>query len=143
MIILAASADDVEKFGVAINAATKKILARVWPGKVSVILPISPRRKSVFKKFAYLHRGTKMLAFRVPKTAWLRKLLLESGPVVAPSANFEGEPPASTIRAAKKYFGENVDFYADAGRFISKPSTLIKIVGENVVVLREGDAKIQ
>jgi len=141
-ITLVASVSDVKKFGVLINAATEKMLARVWPGKVSVILPISPRQKQALKKFEYLHRGTKTLAFRIPKAAWLRKLLQETGPLIAPSANFEGEPPALTIRAAKKYFGENVDFYADAGRLVSKPSTLIKIERGKVTVLREGAVKI-
>ena len=99
-------------------------------------------QKQALKKFEYLHRGTKTLAFRIPKAAWLRKLLQETGPLIAPSANFEGEPPALTIRAAKKYFGENVDFYADAGRLVSKPSTLIKIERGKVTVLREGAVKI-
>jgi L-threonylcarbamoyladenylate synthase len=141
-IILASSARDIKKFGVMPDAATKKILSQVWPGKVSVVLPISPRRKQAFKKFQHLHRGTGMLAFRVPKSAWLRKLLQKTGPLIAPSANFEGEPPALTIRAARKYFGKNVDFYADAGRLVSKPSTLIKIEKGNVIVLREGAVKI-
>ena len=141
-IILAASVHDIKKFGIVIDAATKKILARVWPGKVSVILPISPREKRALTKFKYLHRGTKALAFRVPRLAWLRKLLQETGPIIAPSANIEGEPPALTIRAAKKYFGKNVDFYADAGQLASKPSTLIKIKEGKAIVVREGAVKI-
>lgn len=141
-IILVASADDIEKFGVEIDAAAKEILSRVWPGKVSVVLPMACRRKRTLKKFVHLHRGTKTLAFRVPKPAWFRKVLEETGPIIAPSANLEGEPPALTIRAAKKYFGKNVDFYADAGPLVSKPSTLIKIAQGNVAVLREGAVKI-
>ena len=142
MIVLVASVEDVGQFGLMPDAATKKILVHVWPGKVSVILPISPRRKSELKRFRYLHRGTGAFAFRIPKSAWLRKLLQETGPLVAPSANFEGEPPALTIRAAKKYFGENVDFYINVGRLASRPSTLIKIEKGKVMILREGAAKI-
>jgi len=142
-IILVASADDIRKFGVMPGTATKKILAQVWPGKVSVILPIASGRKSALKKFHYLHRGTRTLAFRVPKPAWLRQLLQRTGPLIAPSANFEGEPPASTIRAAKKYFGKKVDFYADAGRLVSRPSTLIKMEKGWLIVLREGAVKIK
>jgi L-threonylcarbamoyladenylate synthase len=141
-IILVSSARDMKKFCVVIDAETKKILSRVWPGKVSVILPMAPRGKKAFEKFKHLHRGTKTLAFRVPKLAWLRKLLRETGPLIAPSANFEGKPPALTIRAAKKYFGKNVGFYADAGRLVSKPSTLIKIEKGRVTVVREGAVKI-
>jgi len=141
-ITLVASFDDIKKFGVTIDATTEKILARVWPGKVSVILPISPRQKEALKKFEHLHRGTGTLAFRVPEAGWLQKLLRKTGPLIAPSANFEGQPPALTIRAAKKYFGKNVDFYADAGRLVSQPSTLIKIEKGKVTVLREGAVKI-
>jgi L-threonylcarbamoyladenylate synthase len=142
MIVLVASASDAEQFGIVVDTAEKNIIARVWPGKVSIILPISPGRKSELKKFSYLHRKTEALAFRVPKPLWLRRLLEKTGPLVAPSANFEGEPPALTIRAAKKYFRHDVDFYADEGRLVSKPSTLIAIEKGKMMVLREGAIKI-
>jgi L-threonylcarbamoyladenylate synthase len=142
MIVLVASVDDLKKFGITVDARTRKILSEVWPGKVSIVLPIASGKKSTLKKFRYLHRGTGALAFRVPKSAWLRDLLQETGPLVAPSANFEGEPPALTIPAAKKYFGKSVDFYADAGKLVSKPSTLIKIEKGRVIVLREGAVRI-
>jgi len=138
MIILVASAADTKKFGIAVDAKTKKILSKVWPGKVSVILRVSSRRRRMLKKFRYLHRGTGTLACRVPRPAWLRNLLKKTGPLIAPSANFEGQPPAPTISAARKYFGKNVDFYADAGRLTSKPSTLIKIEKGEVIILRKG-----
>lgn len=137
-IILVSSAVDTKKFGIAVDVKTKKILSIAWPGKVSVVLPISSRRRGVLKKFKYLHRGTGTLACRVPKPAWLRKLLKKTGPLIAPSANFEGEPPALTIRAARKYFGKNVDFYTDAGRLASKPSTLITVERGRVIILRKG-----
>jgi L-threonylcarbamoyladenylate synthase len=141
MIILVASVSDTEQFGIVVDMAEKNIIARVWPGRVSVILPISPRRKSALKKFDYLHRKTGALAFRVPKPSWLRQLLQKTGPLVAPSANFEGEPPALTMRAAKKYFRDDIDFYVDAGRLVSVPSTLIKIEKGRAIVLREGADK--
>ncbi len=142
MIVLISSASDIEQFGVATGGAVEDIISRIWPGKVSVILPISPSSGSELKKFNYLHRKTGALAFRVPKPAWLRRLLEETGPLVAPSANFEGEPPALTIHAAKRYFGKNADFYADAGRIVSKPSTLITIEKGKMMILREGAMKI-
>lgn len=132
MIVLIADPNDVRRFGVTPDRRTISILRRVWPGKVSVIL----RAVRDLKKFSYLHRGTKTLAFRVPKPKWLRKLLLETGPLVAPSANIEGKPPARTIREAKKYFGKKVDLYKDGGRIEAKPSTLIEIKKGRLAVLR-------
>jgi L-threonylcarbamoyladenylate synthase len=137
MIVLINSLEDIKLFGIKIAPADKKVLEKVWPGKVSVILPFVPSSTAV-KKFKYLHRGTNSIAFRLPRHPWLRALLKQTGPLVAPSANFEGEPPAKTIRAAQTYFGADADFYADAGRLSSKPSTVIALRDGNVAVIRRG-----
>lgn len=137
MVVLIAAPEEVRRFGVRFDARTKKILKKVWPGKVSVILSCRSR------KFSYLHRGTRTLAFRMPKPARLRALLKKTGPLVAPSANFEGEPPAKTARQAKKYFGSRVAFYLDAGPRTGKPSTLVQIKKGKLRVLREGALKIR
>ncbi len=140
MIILVARMGDLRRFGVRLDARMKRFLRTVWSfgsaqdkpvsaqrsrkasaGAVSVILPCrSP-------KFRYLHRGTKTLAFRVPKPLWLRRLLQRTGPLVAPSANPEGKPPARTVGAARRYFGDRVDFYAGGSARRAQPSILIEI----------------
>lgn len=136
LIILINSISDLKKFGVKIDNQTKKILQKYWPGQVSIILDCN-------QKISYLHRGTKALAFRLPDDEWLRFLLKKTGPLVAPSANPEGLTPALTIRQAKKYFSNLVDFYFDIGKLESEPSTLIKIESGNVIVLRSGAVAIE
>ncbi len=141
MIILIGSINDVKKFGVRVTPAVKKILGGVWPGAVSVVMPIG--LPNAQKNFAYLHRKSNTLAFRLPKPLWLRSLLKKTGPLVAPSANFEGQPPARTIMEAKGYFKDNVRFYVDAGRLASKPSTLIQLINDTPIVLRKGAVPIR
>lgn len=130
MIILISSITDLKRFGVSIDLKTNRTLKRLWPGKVSVILP------SPSKKFAYLHRGLKTLAFREPAKKSLRALLRKTGPLVAPSANIEGKRPARTIAEAQRYFGRKVDFYIDGGRLKGKASKLVTIAGGESVILR-------
>jgi L-threonylcarbamoyladenylate synthase len=120
-IILISSYADLARFGVKISLAQKKFLSKKWPGKVSVIFSVPA------KKWQYLHRGTKSLAFRMPAPATLRGLIRTNGPVAAPSANPEGKPPATTITEAKAYFGEKVDFYIDGGKKKGKPSMLVRM----------------
>jgi L-threonylcarbamoyladenylate synthase len=79
------------------------------------------------RKLEYLHRGTKTLAFRLPKDGKIRKFLGKTGPLVAPSANPEGKKPARNVREAQGYFGSAVDFYLDGGLVKAEPSTLIEI----------------
>ena len=121
MIVLIGSMRDLGMCGIKPNLVTKKQIEKLWPGKVSVILPC------VSKKFTYLHRGTKTVAFRFPANVRLRRLLKKTGPLVAPSANTEGDLPARTITEAFAYFGNSVDFYLDGGRISSRPSMLVKI----------------
>lgn len=132
-IILISSLRDLEKFSIKKehydilhNVIMKK---KVWPGKVSVILPCTN------KKFEYLHRGKKSLAFRFPKNKLLISILKKTGPLVAPSANSQGEKPAATISEAKKYFGADVDFYLAGGRKEGKPSKIISIGGDGAITI--------
>ena len=120
-IILIASVEDLTLFGVSPTAAQRVVLDTYWPGQVSIVLPCDDER------FAYLHRGAKSLAFRLPALPWLRAFLSESGPLMAPSANLEGQPPATTIAEARNYFGDGVDFYIDGGVLVGRPSTIIRL----------------
>ena len=136
MIILIGDAGDLKLFGVETDRRIRNILKNVWPGKVSVVLTLGDMKHETRDRLKYLHRRTKTLAFRLPKPLWLRELLRITGPLVAPSANYEGMPPAKTIADAKKYFADKVDFCADAGHLDSKPSTLIRIERGKVIVIR-------
>ena len=121
-IILVGSLADLKRFGVYPTVRTLALLKRLWPGPVSVVLPCP------LKKFTYLHRGTKKLAFRLPRPFWLRRLVKRTGPLIAPSANPEGKPPAATIHEARAYFKNAVDFYVDHGRLCRAPSSVIQVL---------------
>ncbi|MDO8498991.1 MAG: L-threonylcarbamoyladenylate synthase [bacterium] len=135
-IILISSLDDLKLFKIQLDEKTQKFLKKIWPNPVSVILPCSG------EKFTYLHRGTNSLAFRLPKDQKLLELLQQIGPLVAPSANPKGEPPARTLEEAKNYFSDSVDFYLDGEKLTGQPSTLIKIQNHEVILLRKGAFKL-
>lgn len=137
MIILISSMEYLNKFSIHPTEKITNFLKKLWPNSVSIILTCED------ENFEYLHRGTKTLAFRIPNKSALLNLLSQTGPLVAPSANFEGEKPAHTIKEAKNYFGSNVDFYIDAGRLDYPPSTLIKIEDDKITVLRQGSFKLK
>ena len=126
----------MELFGIKLSSPTKKILNKLWPGKVSIILDCPS------EKFHYLHRGTKTLAFRLPNKKSLIDLLKKTGPLAAPSANLEGQPPAKTIKEAKRFFENKIDFYVNAGKLDSLSSTLIEITGGRITLLRKGAFKL-
>lgn len=132
LIILIGSFSDLKRFGIRLEEKTKIFLSQIWPGKVSVILPCES------KKFAYLHCQTNSLAFRWPDKKNLVELIKKTGPLVAPSANPEGKPPAETIAEAKKYFKQAVDFYVAGGKLKGAPSTIVEIKKGKINLIREG-----
>ncbi len=137
LIVLIASLEDLKRFGIALTQQQKDFLISVWPNPVSVILPC-PK-----EEFSYLHRGKNSLAFRMPKHEQLLKVLKKTGPLVAPSANFENSPPAEDINQARKYFGNNIAFYVDGGTVKSQPSTVIQLYEDGTkIVLREGNYRV-
>lgn len=130
-IILVSGVEDIDQF----NIFSSKIepANKYWPGPFSIVLPLSG---SGLGKWRYLHRGKDSLAFRNPKHPSLSKLLKLTGPLIAPSANPEGEEPAKDINDAKKYFGDKVDFYLDEGELKNNPSKIISLINDKPDQLR-------
>lgn len=111
----------------------QELIDTYWPGKVSIVLPIGEHTPE------YIHRnfnGT--VVYRMPDDLELRKLLAETGPLIAPSANPQGSPPAMNISEAQLYFNESVDFYVDSGQCPrTQPSRIVELSNDGAVrVLR-------
>lgn len=131
-IILISEFEDLEKFTISLKTSEADIIQKLWPGKVSIVL-------SVFDpQFEYLTRETQTLAFRIPDEPHLRALIKETGPLIAPSANLEGQKPAESILTAQSVFDDHIDFYVDGGMIQSEPSTLIILEDNTFRVLRPG-----
>ena len=105
-INLIGSIDQLQKFNISISEGQKKQIQN-FTEPTSFILDTT--------------------SFRLPDNENLRNLLLQTGPLIAPSANTEGMPPAQNIFEAKKYFGRNVDIYIDGGEIKGKASRVIKL----------------
>jgi L-threonylcarbamoyladenylate synthase len=132
--LIAASIEQLEQLG--LKRRYLRAVSQFWPAAVSVIIPCGPEQ-------TYLHQGKSSLAVRIPDVPELRRLLEETGPLLTSSANQPGEPTAVTIDQAKKYFGDQVDFYSDGGDLSGhQPSTIIRIIDDEIEVIRLGAVKI-
>ncbi len=105
----------------------KQMIAQVWPGKVSVIMP------SVHAP-VWIRRENNSVAYRLPADKALRELIAKTGPLIAPSANPEGCEPAMSVEEAFDYFGEGVDAYVDGGNvYDDTPSQLLLVRDDGTV----------
>jgi tRNA threonylcarbamoyl adenosine modification protein (Sua5/YciO/YrdC/YwlC family) len=118
-----------------IPRAAERLMARFWPGPLTLVLRDAEGR---------------MTGFRLPGSPLARGLVRETGvPLVVPSANRAGKPPATTAEQVLSEFPEGLDLVIDggsAGRGVA--STVVRVgdsdpedpdASEGVVdVLREG-----
>jgi L-threonylcarbamoyladenylate synthase len=138
-IVLISSYSDLNTLGIKIDENQLNLLKRIWPGKVSVELMHSS------KKFSYIRGGHNYSGFRMvgKKNKNLFNLIKKVGPIVAPSANKQGEKPSENIREAKNYFSNTVDLYVNGGSRKINPSTLVKFENNNFIILRQGEVLIK
>ncbi len=139
LIILINNIESLKIFGVKLNPDQNNFLNKNWPGKISVILPVSKN------KFKYIHRGSNSIAFRMigPVNRNLFSIIESVGPIVAPSANPQGLIPATCIHKAHKYFGSTVDVYLDGGTKKGIASTVVDYTKNKPKILRQGIVKVK
>jgi L-threonylcarbamoyladenylate synthase len=128
-IILIADKSQLSLLGIDVDPVQEELIDSYWPGPVSIILPTT-------KDCEYLHRDTKTLAIRMPNNRNLRELIRQTGPLIAPSANHEGLPPAQSLSEAHTYFGSEVAIYIDGGTKNGAPSGLIDLSQTPPLILR-------
>ena len=148
-ILLVTEISELDIFGIKISNAQKEFLEKHWPSRLTVRLEF--KNKDYLEKFSFLHSGLNSLCFRMIKKEYVSPELWETlkkyGPVVAPSANKQGEKTVESIIEAKEIFGDSIDFYMEAnkgGEDRSKKenlaSTIIKLNEDgDFEVLRQGD----
>ena len=133
--LIAASIEQLVELG--LKRRYLSAVSQFWPGAVSVITPCGP-------ELEYLHQGKLSLAVRIPDAPALRALLERTGPLLTSSANDPGHPTAVTVEQARTYFGDMVDFYIDGGDLSGqKPSTVIRIIDDEIEVIRQGAVTIE
>ena len=113
-------------------------LGRVyWPGALTIVAPL---RREVPEA---LHANTSELGVRVPDHPLCLSLLASCGGfLVGTSANISGMPPATNAAEAAKQVGGSVELILDGGGLSGKSSTVVRIDGGKVALLRSGPVRV-
>ncbi len=78
------------------------LIGNFWPGPMTLVVPVD---KSLVLDVA--RSGLPSAAFRVPMLEITRRLISETGPLVAPSANVSGKPSSTKREHIELDFGKN------------------------------------
>jgi L-threonylcarbamoyladenylate synthase len=139
LIILIRDVAQMGMFGVKLSSDLLQQLPTPWPTKTTIVVPLD----DISDEQLYLHRNWTSLAFRLV-TGRLAKLIERTGPLVAPSANPQGQEPAKNIAEAQEYFAKLqtphkeplISFYVDGGEMLSSPSSILKLESTGLTVIR-------
>jgi L-threonylcarbamoyladenylate synthase len=130
-IVLGSSVEQLEQAGAFFSVAVRAILAELWPGPLTAILPL---RRSLAAA-----RGAATVAVRVPDLSWLRTLVDATGPLASTSVNRSTEAPIENPAELPPDLQKLIDGVADAGRLSGKPSALVDFTGDLPRVVRDGE----
>lgn len=133
---------------VAVWSKSASILAQsFWPGPISLVLPLKLPQSRLPEYLKIVSAGTKSIGIRLPKNLIAMDLAHVFGkPIPATSAN----PSAHLSGGFDSYSSKDVitqfnkqkhkpDIIIDAGRLSKrKPSTMVKVIGEEWEILRAG-----
>jgi protein-tyrosine phosphatase len=108
-----------------VSPTARDLMRRFWPGPLTLVLPT---------------RDGRWTGFRLPAHPMARGLVREAGvPLLVPSANRSGEAPATTVDEVLEQFPTELDLVIDGGPAnVGVASTVVKVDGEKLDVLREG-----
>jgi heptosyltransferase-2 len=131
--LICSSLQQVKEFCL-LEGLAYEIAQEFWPGPLTLVLPA----RSKLPRHILAKDGT--VAVRVPASAFCREVAESlEGAITATSANISGDEAAQGIKALPSSIKQGVDFIFDGGKCASSlPSTIIKISGIDIQVLRRG-----
>jgi L-threonylcarbamoyladenylate synthase len=90
-----------------------------------------------------LHQGTGTLGVRVPASAFAIELIRSCGGyLTGTSANASGKPSSRTPKDAAEQLGDSVQLILDGGPLDGAESTVVKVVGDDLTILRQGPVRV-
>jgi len=130
--VLCASLEKADRLvrldGIALDLARKH-----WPGALTIVAPL---RRSVPPR---LSQDGRFLGVRVPNHQACLDLIASCGGwLTGTSANLSGHPSAKSAGEAMDQLGAAVDIILDGGRLAGTESTVVRVDGGEVTILRTG-----
>ena len=111
-----------------------------WPGPLTIVAPI--KKGSTLSRL--LDQGSGSLGVRVPDSRVCVELAGKvGGAVTGTSANLSGQPSCRTASQVLASLDGRIELVVDGGTLPGKESTVVRVSGATVEVLREGSVRIQ
>jgi L-threonylcarbamoyladenylate synthase len=118
-----------------VSPAAADLMARYWPGPLTLVLPL--RADAPVSQL--VTAGLRTLAVRCPAHPVMRAVIAATGPIAAPSANASGRISATQARHVLASLRGRIPLILDGGPSAAGlESTIVAVDGDRVTLLRPG-----
>jgi L-threonylcarbamoyladenylate synthase len=134
--VLCASREDSERL-VRLVPRALELAREYWPGALTIVAPL---KESVPWQ---LDQGRGWLGVRVPADVTAMALARACGGLITgTSANLSGRPSCRTAEEVAASLGDRIDAILDGGARTGTESTVVRVEGDSVEVLRRGGVSL-
>ena len=140
LIVHVATPGDVEAL-VTVDDRARAVIARFWPGPLTLVLPRRPDSPVSLLASA----GLDTIAVRLPDHAVARAVIAAAGrPIAAPSANRSGAVSPTLAQHVAESLGARVGLILDGGPCrVGVESTVLDLSGTTPALLRPGGVPVE
>lgn len=132
LIVHVASEAQLHEWAAEMTPLGRQLAAHFWPGPLTLVVASREARP-------WVTAGLDSVALRSPAHPFMRQVVLQAGPLAAPSANRSGRPSPTRAEHALEDLGNRVPLVVDGGQLpIGLESTVLDVRSERPVLLRPG-----
>lgn len=132
--ILIAKKSDLKKYTLFVPGKTKKLINKIWPGPLTVVL----KKKKIISNV--VTAGKNSVGIRIPKNSVALALINAlNRPLASTSANISSKQSPATGNEVKKYLNNKINLILDGGKTkIGVDSTVLDCTTFPATILRSG-----
>jgi L-threonylcarbamoyladenylate synthase len=121
-----------------LSAKALELAGAHWPGPLTIVAPL---KREVPPQ---LTQGTGEVGVRVPALRSAVELIEACGGwLTGTSANISGSPSSRSAEEAFRGLGGSVDLILDGGTLAGRESTVVRVSGDEVTILRTGPVGVE
>ena len=121
-----------------VSPKARKIINAFMPGSITLLLPAKEGLPT------WVTHNSGVIGIRVPSNKiGLALLKAVDKPLLVPSANRSGDKPALDSKEVEEIFQNDVDYIVPGKANLDKPSTIVSLINDEVIVVREGPISIE
>ena len=133
LLILISNFDMLKKYVKNISPLELEIINKFWPGPLTIIFQNKKNLSDL------LTANKSEIAIRIPNDERLLDLINKlDKPIIATSANIAHKKTITSIDLLEDKIKNNVDYIYDGGFLEDNPSTIIKVIDNKVIIVRDG-----